>query len=120
MPAISYSMRPLGQKEDINFLDEPSPVSAREGSPMTDSAAETAPVPNHQSGRNAANSSDKEVAVEGLEPVADAVSVESVRHGHHNHHATDSLSDMYFTALIAGCTAVAVAAILGFGVCVYR
>nr|CAG4650391.1 EOG090X0B4J [Sida crystallina] len=37
---------------------------------------------------------------------------------HHRHY--DSFYDIYFTALVAGCTAVAVAAMLGFGVCFYR
>nr|CAG4637262.1 EOG090X0B4J [Ceriodaphnia reticulata] len=49
------------------------------------------------------------------DPVAHAIVSPAKTERHH-----DSLADIYLTALVAGCTASAVAAILALGVCFYR
>nr|CAG4637982.1 EOG090X0B4J [Chydorus sphaericus] len=51
-------------------------------------------------------------------PVAHAMVHPEYERGHTRNH--DSIADIYLTALVAGCTASAVAAILALGVCFYR
>ena len=60
----------------------------------------------------------QQVDMEADGPVAHAM-LQPAENSHHHHHH-DSLSDIYLTALVAGCTASAVAAILALGVCFYR
>nr|CAG4638654.1 EOG090X0B4J [Cyclestheria hislopi] len=107
VPVVEDS-RFFGQKEDIDFVDSSPTLSAVF---KMDSHKNDADIKHGKLSERI----NETLTTRAGEPIAHAMTSQ-----HGGNREDNSFADLYFTALIAGCTAAAVVALLAFGVCIYR
>nr|CAG4641107.1 EOG090X0B4J [Eulimnadia texana] len=119
-----------GQKENIDFISNLATVAPDSATRQRQAeiSPET-PTPLRESAKiNEPNTADENLVLKVSDgfnhddsekfsegPVAHAIIAPDSRDLHYD----NSLKDIYFTALVAGCTAAVVTVTIGFGVCVY-
>nr|CAG4636417.1 EOG090X0B4J [Eubosmina coregoni] len=109
----NHDIRSLGQKEDIfGDLDQ---EDKKQETKVGTGAGKFANDETDRINKQLAPAVATEEAI-SREPIAHAI----IQPANGSQGTHDSMADIYLTALVAGCTASAVAAILALGVCFYR